>query len=163
MAFPPRDAYERLIYSIPATHPEIQSSTLHLYTNSPTTCFIRGSIWFQNGVELRVFEYLDFSDEELLDYYYAVFRDQKRIRWYDPQSHPENPELASTFPHHLHKPPNIKHNRKPAPGISFQAPNLPTLIADCIALGDSMITGPSDSDQEACHEPSGNRPSTESP
>ncbi len=134
MAFPPRDAYEQFIYSLLAVHPGIQSSTLHLYTNSPTTCFIRGSIWFQNGVELRVFEYLDFSDEELLDYYYAVFRSQERIRWYDPQPHPENPDLASTFPHHLHEPPNITHNRKPAPGISFQAPNLPTLIADCMAL-----------------------------
>jgi hypothetical protein len=140
MAFPSRDAYERFVYSLPATHPEIQSSTLRLYTNSPTTCFIRGSIWLQNEVELRVFEYLDFSDKELLDYYYAVFRGQERVRWYDPQPHPENPELASTFPHHLHEPPDIKHNRKPAPGISFQTPNLPTLIADCIALGDSVTT-----------------------
>jgi len=38
MAFPPRDAYERFIYSLPGAYPEIQSSTLHLYTNSPTTC-----------------------------------------------------------------------------------------------------------------------------
>jgi len=29
----------------------------------------------------------------------------------------------------------IKHNRKPAPGMGFEAPNLPTLIADCVALG----------------------------
>ena len=142
MAFPPRDAYEQFIYSLPAAHPEIQSSTLHLYTNSPTTCFVRGSIWFRSGLELRVFEYLDFSDGELLNYHYAVFRGQERIRWYDPQLHPENPELASTFPHHLHEPPDIKHNRKPAPGIHFQIPNVPTLIADCIALGDSMISGP---------------------
>jgi len=49
----------------------------------------------------------------------------------------EIPELASTFPHHRHDPPDIKHNRKPAPGISFQTPNLPTLIADCIALGET--------------------------
>ena len=142
MAFPSRDAYERFIYSLPATHPEIQSSTLRLYTNSPTTCFVRGRIWFRSELELRVFEYLDFSDGELLNYHYTVFRGQERIRWYDPQPHPENPELASTLPHHLHTPQDIKHNRKPAPGISFQAPNLSTLIADCIALGDSMITEP---------------------
>ena len=55
MAFPPRDGYERFIYSLPAAHPEIQSSTLHLYANSPTTCFVRGSIWFRNGLELGVF------------------------------------------------------------------------------------------------------------
>jgi hypothetical protein len=51
--------------------------------------------------------------------------------------------LASTFPHHLHELPDIKHNRKPAPGISFDAPNLPTLIADCVALGASFAAGPS--------------------
>lgn len=146
MAFPPREAYERFIYSLPAVYPEIRASTLHLYTNSPTTCFVRGSIWFESGLELRVFEYLDFSDGRLLNYHYTVFRGQERIRWYDPQPHPEISELASTFPHHLHEPPDIKHNRKPAPDISFQAPNLSALIADCIALGDSMISGPSASD-----------------
>jgi len=41
----------------------------------------------------------------------------------------------------LHEPPDIKRNRKPAPGISFTAPNLPTLIADCIALGASPVAG----------------------
>jgi hypothetical protein len=142
MAFPPREAYERFIYSLPAAHPEIQSSTLHIYTNSPTTCFVRGSIWFQSGLELRVFEYLDFSDGELLDYYYAVLRGQERIRWYDPQPHPEIPGLASTFPHHRHELPTLKHNRHPAPGVSFQAPNLPALIADCVALGEGLSVGP---------------------
>jgi hypothetical protein len=62
---------------------------------------------------------------------------------YDSEPHSEIPELASTFPHHYHEPPDIKRNRKPAPDISFQAPNLPALIADCIALGNSMIAGPS--------------------
>ena len=143
IAFPSREAYERLIYSLPSTHSEIQSSTLHLYTNSPTTCFVRGSVWFQNGLELRVFEYLDFSDGELLDYRYAILRGEEPIRWYDSQPHPETPELASTFPHHLHEPPDIKHNRKPAPGISFSAPNLPTLIAHCTALGASFVADPS--------------------
>lgn len=144
MAFPPRQAYEQFIYSLPATHPEIQSSTLRLYPHSPTTCFVRGSIWFRNGLELRVFEYLDFSDGELLDYSYTVFQGEERIRWYDPQPHPETPELASTFPHHRHEPPDIRHNRRPAPGISFQAPNLPTLIADCIALGEAVPAGGSE-------------------
>ncbi|HRJ40270.1 MAG: hypothetical protein KJZ86_00085 [Caldilineaceae bacterium] len=134
MAFPARDAYERLIYSLPGAYPAIQSSTLRLYTNSASTCFVRGTIGFQNGVELRVFEYLDFADGELLDYSYTVLRGEERIRWYDPQPHPENPALASTFPHHVHEPPDIKHNRKPAVGISFQSPNLPALIADCLAL-----------------------------
>ena len=105
------------------------------YPNSATTSFIRGSVHFRNGLELRVFEYLDLTDGEIFDYSYAVFRGDEKIRWYDPQPHPENPALASTFPHHRHEPPDIKHNRKPAPGISFHPPNLPTLIKDCEELG----------------------------
>jgi hypothetical protein len=52
----------------------------------------------------------------------------KSVLWCDPQPHPELPDLASTFPHHYHEPPDIKRNRQPAPGISFTEPNLPTLI-----------------------------------
>jgi hypothetical protein len=71
---------------------------------------------------------------------YDVLRGEKAIRWYDPQPHPDNPALASTFPHHFHELPDIKHNRQPAPGISFAAPNIPALIADCIALGEQEKT-----------------------
>lgn len=53
----------------------------------------------------------------------------------DPQPHPEDAALATTFPHHLHEPPDIEHHRQPAPGISFTSPNLPTLIETCIQLG----------------------------
>jgi hypothetical protein len=135
MAFPPRQACEQLIYALPSTYPEIATSTLHLFSNSPTTCFVRGSIQLRNGLVLSVFEYLDFSNGELLNYHYTIFRGGERVAWYDPQPHPENRELAGTFPHHRHEPPDVKHNRRPAPGISFSAPNLPTLVMDCIALG----------------------------
>lgn len=128
MAFPPRETYEAFLYSLTDAYPKVVSSTLHLYPNSSTTCFIRGSVWFQSGLELRVFEYLDFSDGELLNYSYTVFQGEARIRWYDPQPHPEIPALSSTFPHHYHEPPDIKQNRQPALGISFTEPNLPTLI-----------------------------------
>jgi hypothetical protein len=83
---------------------------------------------------LRIFEYLDLSDGEILDYSYAIYDKGEKIRWYDAQPHPENPSLASTFPHHYHEQPDIKHNRLPAPGITFTAPNLPRLIADCLTL-----------------------------
>ena len=134
MAFPSREGYERFVYSLPDEYLEVASSTLHLYQNSPTTCFVRGSIWFRNGLELRVFEYLDLSDGELLEYSYTVYRGEERIYWYDAQPHPDNPELAATFPHHLHTLPDIKQNRRPAPGISFGEPNLPTLITDIAKL-----------------------------
>jgi len=50
--------------------------------------------------------------------------------WYDPQPHPNDPTLASTAPHHKHVPPDIKHHRIPAPGLSFGSPNLPLLIEE---------------------------------
>lgn len=65
--------------------------------------------------------------------------------WYDPQPHPNDPSLASTHPHHKHVPPDIKHNRIPAPGLSFDRPNLPYLIAEIETLlrhnGDSVDDG----------------------
>lgn len=132
MAFPRRENYEELIYSLPEKYLEIQSSTLKLYSNSPATCLVRGSLMFRNGLELRVFEYLDLTNGKLLSYSYTIFQGAERIRWYDPQPHPESAELAVTFPHHLHKPPDIKHNRQPAPGISFEHPNIHILIEACI-------------------------------
>jgi hypothetical protein len=127
--------YEQLVYSLAERYPEIATSTLRLYTNSAKSAFVRGTVYFYSGLELRIFEYLDLTDGEILDYSYAVYRGDEKIRWYDPQPHPENPALAATFPHHYHEAPDIKHNRRPAFGLSFKAPNILTLITDCINLG----------------------------
>jgi len=140
--FPSRQDYESLIYTLPQTYPEIVFSSVRLYSTSRGTATVTGSVRFRSGLELHVFEIVDFIAGRISDYSYDVLRGEEPVRWYDPQPHPENPELASTFPHHLHEPPRIKHNRKPAPGISFQAPNLPTLIADCVALGASQPAEP---------------------
>jgi|SRR3990172_3105804 len=130
-----RADYETLLYTLTERYPGVSGSTVRLYTNSATTALVRGSVHFRNGLELHIFEYLDLTDGEIFDYSYTVLRGDEKIRWYDPQPHPEDPDLASNFPHHRHEPPDIKHNRKPAPGITFHAPNLPTLIADCEELG----------------------------
>lgn len=145
VAFLTRAEYEQLIYSLPHQSPEVASSNLRLYSKSSDTAVVRGSVRFQNGLELRLFEVLDFVAGCISDYSYTVFLGEERVRWYDPQPHPEVVELQRTFPHHRHEPPDttvleekrtgIKHNRKPAPGISFTAPNLATLITDCIELG----------------------------
>jgi hypothetical protein len=129
-----RQTYEALLYSLPERCPQVVSSTLRLYNNSATTGIVRGSVYFENGLELCLFEYLDLTDGEILDYSYTVYRGSDKIRWYDPQPHPEEPTLTATFPHHYHAEPDIKHHRLPAPGISFHAPNLDQLIADCLAL-----------------------------
>ncbi|MBS1254035.1 MAG: hypothetical protein MAG451_03091 [Anaerolineales bacterium] len=139
MPFPSRSEYERLIYGLLDNYSKVVASTLVLYSTSSLTAVVQGSLTFHNGLELRIVELIDFKAERIRRYSYTVFRDEERVRWYDPEPHPENPDLAETFPHHFHEPPDIKHNRKPAPGISFDSPNLPTLIKDCIALGDSWV------------------------
>ncbi len=71
MAFS-RSEYENLLYTLPNRFPDVTAATLRLYANSATTAFVRGAVEFKNGLELRVFEYLDLSDGELLDYSLAM-------------------------------------------------------------------------------------------
>ena len=134
MAIPTRPEYEALIYGLGLTYPAIVVSTLRLYSTSALTARVEGEITFQNGLRLHVLEVLDFKNREIRQYSYEVYRGGIKIRWYDPQPHPDNAVLAATFPHHYHLEPDIKHNRRPAPGLSFTAPNFPTLIADCLKL-----------------------------
>jgi hypothetical protein len=79
---------------------------------------------------LRVRERIDFSAGVIEYYSYTVSREGKRLYWYDPQPHPDVPELASTHPHHKHTEPDIKHHRVPAAGLSFTEPNLLFLIRE---------------------------------
>jgi hypothetical protein len=129
-----QSAYEILIYSLPENDPGVASSTLRLYSTNQTSGTLRGQVYFKNGLTLHVFEMLDLSDGEIFEYSYTIYRDEQKIRWYDPQPHPDDPTLQSTFPHHYHTEPDIKHNRQPAEGISFTAPNLPVLIAICCQM-----------------------------
>jgi hypothetical protein len=145
MPFPSRADYEKLIYGLMEQSPdEILSSDVRLYSTSALTARVIGTIEFRNGLRLRVAEFIDFRTERIRDYSYTVYRGEEKVRWYDPQPHPDNPELQATFPHHYHTTPDIKHHRLPAPGISFEAPNIPTLIADCIQFGKILIEIESD-------------------
>lgn len=134
MAFPTRPEYEALLYRIPTEYPEVASSTLHLYSTSALTAIVRGELRLQNDLQIRIVEVLDFKKRQIVTYSYTVLHSETRIRWYDPQPHPENPALQPTFPHHFHTEPDIKHNRQPAHGISFAHPNWAQLIADCARL-----------------------------
>jgi len=59
-------------------------------------------------------------------------KDYEYLIWYDSWSHPDDKSLAATDPHHKHIHPNIKHNRIPAPNLSFYQPNLIFLINEII-------------------------------
>lgn len=122
--------YSRFIYTLPDDYPVIRHSTLVLAPIGSTLASVQGEIYFVQDIVLRVVEELDFLAQRIDYYSYSVSQNGARLYWYDPQPHPHIPSLQSTHPHHKHVPPDIKHNRIPAPGISFTAPNLPLLIQE---------------------------------
>ena len=114
--------------------PTVEGSTLTVWSTSPYTGVAEGEVFFQQGFRLRMREELDFDAGLIASYGYEVYQGEERLYWYDDFPHPHDPTLAPTFPHHKHVPPNIKRHRIPAPGISFERPNLPMLIKEIEAL-----------------------------
>lgn len=96
--------YSRFIYTLAEHYSAIQNSTLIVIPLGATMGSARGILYFEH------------------------------FYWYDPQPHPDDPTLAANHPHHKHVPPDIKHNRIPAPGLSFEQPNLPFLIREIEGL-----------------------------
>lgn len=110
--------------------PGIHTSTVTVWWDSPYTGIAEGEVFFANGLRLRMWEEIDFDAGIITSYGYEVYRGDERLYWYDDFPHPNDPTLASTLPHHKHVPPNIKHHRIPAPGISFNRPNLPLILQE---------------------------------
>jgi hypothetical protein len=108
-------AYSKLVAEL-AHRPSIDRSTLRVWSDSPHTGIAEGEVLFVNGLRLRLREELDFAAGLITSYGYEVYETESRIYWYDDFPHPEIPELASTFPHHKHVQPGIRHNRIPLPG-----------------------------------------------
>ena len=122
--------YGALIYTLQERYPTIQNSMLVLATIGPTLAKLEGQVTFAGDVVLDVWELVDFAARRIRSYSYEIYQAGEKIAWYDPFEHPHIPELASTYPHHKHILPDIKHHRVPASGISFEQPNLPTLIQE---------------------------------
>lgn len=120
--------YESFIYNLPQQYQSIQQSTLVLIAHGTAFAELTGVLLFEKDIVLTVWEDLDFAEQVINSYSYAVSQSAERLYWYDPQPHPHIASLASTHPHHKHVPPDIKRNRIPAPGLSFSKPNLPYLI-----------------------------------
>ena len=114
--------------------PSVQSSTLTIWPASPYTGIAEGEIFFERGYRLRLREELDFDAALIASYGYEVYLGDERLYWYDDFPHPNDLTLESTHPHHKHVPPDIKHHRIPAPGLSFEQPNLPFLIEEIEAI-----------------------------
>jgi hypothetical protein len=122
--------YETLIYGLPGAFSSIQMSTLVVVHTGPLTAVVKGEIHFGHGFVLRVLEVVNVRHQRLERYGYELWKDSEELWWCDSWPHPDVPELTGTHPHHKHIPPDIKHHRIPAPGLSFDAPNLPPLIRE---------------------------------
>ena len=118
----------------------VERSTVVVWPASPYTGIAEGEVYFSHGIRLRLREELDFDAGLITAYGYEVYRHNERLYWYDDFPHPNDPTLASTFPHHKHVPPDIRHHRIPAPEMSFLRPNLPILFQEI----EEVITGLSD-------------------
>ena len=126
--------YELLLYSLVTQYPSIRQSTLVLVRRGASLARVEGELHFDSGIRLVVRERLLVGRNPIVvdSYGYEVWEGTSKQYWYDSQPHPDEPTLQSTHPHHKHVPPNIKHNRIPAPGLSFDQPNLPVLIDEII-------------------------------
>jgi Family of unknown function (DUF6516) len=124
--------YEEFVYRLQQRFPSIVMSTLVVSPRAARQAKVAGEIGFSNGYKLVIRERLTSETGALLieRYSYEAWHNIALLYWCDSQAHPNNPDLASTHPHHKHVPPDIKHNRIPAPGLSFTQPNLPLLIAE---------------------------------
>jgi hypothetical protein len=122
--------YEIFVYTLPQQFPAIRYSTLVAARRGRSLADLKGEVGFSGGYRLAIYERLTWDAGPLTieGYSYEVWRGSKKLYWDDSQPHPHDPTLASTHPHHKHIPPDIKHQRVPAPDLNFSEPNLPFLI-----------------------------------
>lgn len=128
--------YALFLYELADQFSSVQRSTVTLIRRGASLARIAGELSFDQNIRLVVRERVLYNRLPLVidGYGYEVWRGEEKLYWYDSQPHPDNPVLQSTHPHHKHVPPDIKHNRIPAPEMSFAQPNLPVLIREIESL-----------------------------
>lgn len=124
--------YELFLYTLTDRFPSIRRSTVTFVRRGSSLARVSGELFFDHEIRLVVLERVLFDRLPVMidGYGYEVWKGQEKLYWYDSQPHPNEPLLQSTHPHHKHVPPDLKHNRIPAPGMSFARPNLPVLIEE---------------------------------
>lgn len=124
--------YELYLYTIKDEYNFIQHSTLTFIRRGSSLARVSGELHFAQKIRLVIRERIIFDRlPAIIDWYgYEVWQGDKKLYWYDSQPHSNDPTLQSTHPHHKHIHPNIKHNRVPAPEMSFTQPNLSNLIKE---------------------------------
>src|SRR6266508_1949129 len=120
--------YELFLYTLPNQFESIRSSTVTFVRRGNSLARVSGEITFDCGIRLVIVERILFDrlPAIIVAYGYEVWREEEKLYWYDSQSH------------HKHIPPDIKHNRIPAPEMSFSAPNISALIEEIEELIESI-------------------------
>lgn len=135
--------YELFIYTLGERFPAVRHSTLTFVRRGSSLARVAGELHFDHDIRLVIRERLDYRrlPMEIDGYGYEIWRGSNKLCWYDSQPHPHEPALQGTHPHHKHVLPNIKHNRIPAPEMSFHHPNIPTLIKEIESIMADLGTG----------------------
>jgi hypothetical protein len=124
--------YELFLYTLTEQFPSIRTSTVVFIRLGATLARVTGELHFDQEIRLVIRERILYHRlPVVIDWYgYEIWQAGEKLYWYDSQPHPNDPTLVSTHPHHKHVPPDIKHNRIPAPEMNFTQPNLPVLIRE---------------------------------
>ena len=135
--------YELFLYTLKQQFPSIKHSSLILIKRGSSLARVSGELQFDHDLRLVVRERILYHRLPAVidEYGYEVWGGNEKLYWYDAQPHPNDPALQSTYPHHKHIQPNIKNNRIPAPGNSFDRANLPFLIREIKALIEKIERG----------------------
>jgi hypothetical protein len=133
--------YELFLYTLREQFSSVHRSTVVLIRRGATLARVAGELHFDHDIRLIIRERLVYDHlPVVIDWYgYEVWRDDKKLYWYDSQPHPNDSTLQSTHPHHKHIPPDIKHHRIPASEMSFNRPNLPVLIHEIEILIEELF------------------------
>jgi hypothetical protein len=73
-------AYSRFVSQI-LSRPEVERSTVVVWSNSPYTGTAEGEVWFKGNVRLRIREELDFDAELITSYGYEVYQGSEKLYW----------------------------------------------------------------------------------
>jgi hypothetical protein len=132
--------YELFLYTLADQFPSVRCSTVTFVRRGASLARVAGELHFDHEIRLVVRERVLYRRLPAVidEYGYQVWQGDDKLCWYDPQPHPNDQALQSTHPHHKHIPPTIKHNRVPAPEMSFTRPNLPALIREIETLIEQM-------------------------
>lgn len=138
-AFRTSQDYERYLYELTDLFPSIRHTSITFVRRGASLARISGELFFESDIRLIIRERVTYNRLPVVidGYGYEVWQGEEKLYWYDSQPHPNEPHLQVTHPHHKHVPPDIKHNRIPAPNLSFTQPNLPLLIKEI----EDMING----------------------